>query len=326
SVEPCLLRRRASRNMTAMHAYLPRDFVETAEGLFFAVLASDLDKQRLPGFLRYVRTGNSLRKLATEEANQLLESSYPEYLYYSSLRDVRLHGVPPNRIRRHHSARRRANEILRSNVHQSIETKTRRIIELLVHSGVDAGQIGLSGSLAIGAHHAHSDIDLVIYDRRLFVRAREAVRHATAAGDLQPMNERLWREAYERRRCCLSFSEFLWHERRKHNKLVIDGTKADISLVIPDAAPSTVAWKKIAKTEIQARVIHDLHAFDYPASWSVDHAELSEVVSFTHTYTGQARRGELITARGWKERSATGASRLLVGTSREARDEFIKVV
>jgi predicted nucleotidyltransferase len=309
-----------------MREYLPRDFIETAEGLFFAVVTHHLDEDRLPGFLRYTRDNGVLRKLTTEQANQVLESSFPHYLYQSRLFAARLHGVPKDRIERHHSARRRASEILANPPRDHLEGKCRRVLELLIEGGVDSKRLGVTGSLAIQAHQAKSDLDLVVYDRRQFALAREMVRRAIAEDVVQPLDDRLWRETYKRRGCILSFDEYVWHERRKHNKLVIEGTKADISLVVPDVAPVAAEWKKISLMEIQARVVDDVFAFDYPARLTVDHPEISEIVIFTHTYTGQARQSERIVARGWLERSTAGDTRLVVGTSREAGDEFVSVV
>ena len=54
----------------------------------------------------------------------------------------------------------------------------------------------------------------------------------------------------------------------------------------------------------------------------MDHDEISRVLSFTHTYSGQALAGEVIEARGVVERH--GDERwLIVGTTREAKGEYI---
>ena len=50
------------------------------------------------------------------------------------------------------------------------------------------------------------------------------------------------------------------------------------------------------------------------------------MVSFTATYIGQAKTGELIEARGKIEQNQHGVIRLVVGSSREAKDEYIKVL
>ncbi|MFW5638973.1 MAG: DNA polymerase subunit beta, partial [Methanoculleus sp.] len=62
--------------------------------------------------------------------------------------------------------------------------------------------------------------------------------------------------------------------------------------------------------------------FDNPAVYAVDHDEIGRVLSFTHTYSGQALAGEVIEARGVVERH--GDERwLIVGTTREAKGEYI---
>ncbi|PKL59366.1 MAG: DNA polymerase subunit beta, partial [Methanomicrobiales archaeon HGW-Methanomicrobiales-4] len=50
---------------------------------------------------------------------------------------------------------------------------------------------------------------------------------------------------------------------------------------------------------------------------------ISKVFSFTHTYTGQARKGEKIEARGVIEQH-NDEQWLIVGTTREAKGEYIR--
>ena len=57
--------------------YLPKDFIETAEGLIFAVVSYQAQDGKVGCFLRYVRKGNGWRKGATDEANTLLQKNYP---------------------------------------------------------------------------------------------------------------------------------------------------------------------------------------------------------------------------------------------------------
>ena len=70
----------------------------------------------------------------------------------------------------------------------------------------------------------------------------------------------------------------------------------------------------------------DRYAYDYPDSYSVAHDSVNEVFVFTGTYFGQAIKGETIEARGMLEQNELGKRRLVVGTSREATGEYIKVV
>jgi predicted nucleotidyltransferase len=193
---------------------------------------------------------------------------------------------------------------------------------MLEEAGVPPTSVGLTGSLLIRAHSEHSDIDLVIYDRSAFERARDFVGSLPAEAG---MSDALWREAYRRRGCALSFSEYVRHESRKHNKLVVEGAKVDLGLVLA-GPPDAGIWQKVALTEIVAEVDDDQRAFEHPARYHVRHPEIFEIVSYTPTFAGQARPGEFVAARGWKERSEDGRARLLIGTSREAGGEFIRVV
>ena len=79
-------------------------------------------------------------------------------------------------------------------------------------------------------------------------------------------------------------------------------------------------------TTISARVIDDRYAFDLPARYPVEHDHIQEVVACTHTYVGQARAGECIRASGVVEVDDRGRSRLVVGTTREAGDQYLRVL
>ena len=63
-------------------------------------------------------------------------------------------------------------------------------------------------------------------------------------------------------------------------------------------------------------------AFDNPAVYEVEHESVSRVLSFTHTYSGQALAGETIEACGVVELHGD-EEWLIVGTTREARGEYI---
>ena len=78
----------------------------------------------------------------------------------------------------------------------------------------------------------------------------------------------------------------------------------------------------IGKMTIGATVTDASLSFDNPAVYEVEHESVSRVLSFTHTYSGQARAGESIEACGICERHGTELW-LVVGTTREARGEYI---
>ena len=82
--------------------------------------------------------------------------------------------------------------------------------------------------------------------------------------------------------------------------------------------------RKLGLTTIKAKVTDDSGAFDYPASYIIDDDDIERVLCYTATYTGQAFKGEVIEAAGMVECDAEGRRYMVVGTSREAPDEYIK--
>jgi len=209
----------------------------------------------------------------------------------------------------------RAVEILR-------DARVRRLLSLF---SLPPGSIGCTGSFLCGLENEASDIDLVVYGDYWF-RAVEILRDATGNGLLEPIDEAMWRRIYEKRKPELGFDEFLIHEKRKWNRGKIGTTYFDIlytrsyadALCVPHAKGRVLGRGTIEATVTDARFSHDS-----PAVYRVDHGEVSSVLSFTHTYSGQAREGEVIEARGVLEEHG-GDVWLVVGTSREAKGEFIR--
>lgn len=322
---------------TAGVRFLPRDFVETADGLLFAVVNAGIEADRVLSFLRYQRMGDRLHKFDTATANAFLADTHPALLYRSTAHDAALHGVPVEQISRHYRPAQRLAEWIAPDHKQDdcppISSASgvwrERLLQLAqIIGGGPAipNWLGVTGSLLVGAQREGSDIDLVCYGRQDFARARERLIQAQATGLLQPLPDALWQDAYQRRGCSLSWEEYLWHERRKGNKFACDGIKVDVSLIDAPAPATHWAGTKVERAVVQCRVSDDTYAFDYPACYEVEHAQLRRIVCYTPTYFGQARTGERIEAAGWIERDSQGQHRLLVGTSREAAGEFIRVL
>lgn len=308
--------------------FLPKDFIEIEEGLIFAVISYHPHDQKVGCFLRYVRDTNGWHKVDTEQANRLLERHYSEFLYYSNQFDAAFHAVPVNRIFRHHQPEQRLQLLRQQPAEDELQQKLHKLINILQHYEVDIGAMGLTGSILINQQKASSDIDLVIYGREAFHQCRQAVKSAIADNLLQKLDNVQMQENYQRRDSELDYDSFSWHEYRKYNKAMIDGSKFDIGMVcVKDELDIEHRhfFKQGIKT-IQCRVIDDCYAFDFPARYRVDNAVTPEVISFTHTYVGQAVKGEFIEVCGALECDASGTCRIVVGSSREARDEYIKVV
>jgi predicted nucleotidyltransferase len=306
--------------------FQPKDFIETDEGLIFAVVTEDLEDQRILSSLRYRRTDNGYLKLSTREAEELLKKHHPHYLYYSPARDVKMHGVHRQRVVRHHQPRQRLQEIHSGTPEDPIESKLQRLSLLFEDHGLDLSKMGVTGSLLIGAQKHSSDIDLVFYRREAFFKAREIIKTLLAKQHLQPLDDKLWQDTYERRGCALSYHDYRWHEQRKYNKAAIDGTKFDISLLTPAPWWDLLRYRKQGRFKLQGIITDDSQCFDYPARYTLNHPSVKEAISYTVTYAGQAMRGEYVEIQGQLEVSTAGHLRMVIGTNREAPHEYIKAL
>ncbi len=308
--------------------FLPKDFIQTKEGLIFAVVCYQPQDNKVGCFLRYVADGQGWKKVDTEQANSLLQTQYPQYLYKSSQFDTAFHAVAPSDIVQHFQPEQKLKQLIQQPPRDDIAQKLRKLMVILLHYGANGDNLGLTGSMLIDQHRASSDIDLVVYGRDNFHLMRQAIQQAIADKALSQLDSTLMQDNYERRAAELSYSEFAWHEYRKFNKAAIEGTKFDIGMVClwDELEVDTNQYQKQGTRTFKTKVIDDHRAFDFPALYLVDDEMTPDIVSFTHTYVGQAKNNELIEVSGTVEYNiATGQRRLIIGSTREAEGEYIKV-
>lgn len=293
-----------------------RDFIEDADGWIYAVSTYD-NAERAGCVLRYVpdpdgeRTdlrGRRYKKYDFEDAYAIIRQQKPEYA------DT-VQRIPVADIRR----------VFKPEIEMpAIAASHPRVAELVSVLEVPAGSAGCTGSILCGLDIESSDIDLVVYGREWF-RAQKALRAAILAGRIEGMSPEMWDRVYRKRRPEISYADFVRHETRKWNRGQIGGTYFDLLFSRSyDELEKVVIGngEVLGRTTIEATVTDSSLAFDNPAVYTVDHEEISRVLSFTHTYSGQAFAGETIEACGVAEQH--GNERwLIVGTTREARGEYI---
>jgi len=296
-----------------------RDFIEDKDGWLYAVSAYD-NAERIGCILRYVpdpdgervsKSGIRYMKLDFEPAFRLIGEEKPQYL------DT-IHRVPTADVRR----------IYKPEIElPTIAARDPRVRTLMKTFFVPVSSMGCTGSLLCGLEIESSDIDFIVYGREWFT-AREQLIRAVKKGKLEPMSEELWETVYRKRRPEISLEDFILHEKRKWNRGQIEGTYFDLLYSRGYGEIENATTKKgvvIGPMIIEAIVTDATYAYDNPAVYSVDHETISKVLSFTHTYSGQATKGELIIARGICERHGN-EDWLIVGTTREAKGEYIKSV
>jgi predicted nucleotidyltransferase len=293
-----------------------RDFVEDPDGWIYAVSTYD-NEINIGCVLRYVPedegervgpSGQRYRKYDFEEAYARIAREKPAYAgLVQRIPRADLHRVLKPDL-----------EIPR------IAASHPRVKKLLDLFGLPPGTVGCTGSLLCGLENGSSDIDMVVYGKHWFA-AQALVRQGIADGRIEGMSPEMWRKVYEKRRPEIPYEVFVLHEQRKWNRGQIDGTYFDIlytrSYDNLAGAPSG-RGDVLGKQTIVATVTDASLAFDNPAVYTVEHESVTKVLSFTHTYSGQALTGETIEACGVLEQH--GAERwLIVGTTREAKGEYI---
>ena len=222
-------------------------------------------------------------------------------------------------------------------------------------AGIPYQSMGISGSILPGLYDPeNSDVDFVIYGLAYHRRAMDLfgqIKDTPKYQSFRSIGDDYWRKVYDKRikDSTLSFEEFCWYEKRKNNRGVVDGTLFDIL--------ATREWNEISGTwgetsyqplgqmTVECTVSNALASFDNPAVYEVQDVKIvdinltsppsnrvsapniSEIASFTHTYSGQAREGERIVARGKLEKviNIKESYRIVVGTTRESLNEFIKL-
>ncbi|MGZ4903294.1 MAG: DNA polymerase subunit beta [Halobacteriota archaeon] len=292
-----------------------RDFVITKNGWIFAVASYD-NEDAVRGFLRYVpdkggertmRDGSRYRKLGFYEAQALMQSlgCYRRGLCAIPFKKIREVKHPDEYVQR------------------STDAAVEQIAQMLERYGVSRRKMGVTGSRLVGLEAETSDIDFVLYGTSSFARGRQALRNAIQSGDILPISKSMWRRIYLKRSPELSFSEFVTHERRKWNRGMVGATYFDL-LFVRDFEEISIEPLGIDDdyATIRAKVTDAEYAFDSPAIYEIEHETVQKVLSYTHTYAGQACNDEVIEARGLCNKG--DVTRLIVGTTREARGEWIK--
>ena len=293
-----------------------RDFIVTKDDWIFAV-ADYCHEDGIRSILRYVPdpqgtrgTGKKYRKMDFDDAFIFMRKARPEWVS-----DV--HIVPWDSVKEILAPDKRLPQITEKN------EKVKAIVKSL-EKHVPLENMGVTGSLLPGLEIGSSDIDYIVYGSSWFT-ARDIIRREKQKKNpITEISDDMWQDIYKKRRPDISFDEFLLHEIRKGNRGMVGGTYFDLLYVRDwkDIEPC-LRGTDVGNKTIEATVTNADFAFDSPAIYKIDHPEISYVLSYTHTYAGQALVGERIEARGMVE-IVGNMKRLIVGTTREPKGEWIR--
>ncbi|KGK99571.1 DNA polymerase subunit beta [Methanococcoides methylutens] len=296
-----------------------RDFIITKDDWIFAV-ADYFHPDGVRCVLRYVPdesgdrqlNGMKYRKYDFDVAFDFMRENKPEWV-----QDV--HIVPEDQVKKVLYPPDPVPELINQ------DERVKAVADVLLSAGIPLEKMGVTGSFLPGLQNKQSDVDFVVYGNDWF-RARDAISAAKKQGGfIEDIDEEMWHRIYNKRIPEISYEEFILHEKRKGNRGMVGGTYFDLLFVrdwdqiIEPLSRGT----DVGTMRIEATVTDDELAFDNPSVYKVDHDEIDHVLSYTHTYAGQALEGEAIDAQGVVEQVGD-IKRLVVGTSREPKGEWIR--
>lgn len=314
-----------------------RDFIETREGLLFSVVLNLHPVSGIISQLRFRRTSTGLVKIGSTQDSYQFLSDYPGYVQFCPELDRDLVIVPRDCVMRHYNPTSGLIEIMKSDNGADVSVI---VSELLLKSGLHLDDLGITGSYLIGAQDHESDIDLVIYGLDTYNRLVLALQECVEQAIFSPLDRGDWQRIYQKRgldaTTGYTFREFLWHESRKWNRAKLGKRRFDllsgrrIEEITGDFQDFT--FKRLGEAHVECKVIDSSLGFDYPARYQVSNCNalcqnVREIVSFTHTYIDQVREGEVALCAGILEKVSGKEDyyRILIGSSREATGEFLKV-
>jgi hypothetical protein len=333
-----------------------RDFVETAEGLFFCVVGYVHPPGRYAAYLKYTPASAGKwargpvayrRELPYYHVRHVLrtldflEREHPRYVWRDPATGVRFSGVPRAAVATYYAPEGRLAS-LRAGPRDPLEEEVRTLAELLLATGgLPPEVLGVTGSVLLGLHNpTFSDIDLTVYGAGPTRRVREALGRLSG-GPVQPLpadRRERWR-ADTTERFGLSAGDVAHLESRRWNYFLFGDRYVSVH---PTRAEAEMTerygdrrWTPAGPAVVEARVTDATASLYLPAVYGVAPlafregrpGPLAEVVSYEALYCGVADEGERVLASGHLERDeATGVARLIVGAAADPAGGFLRIL
>jgi hypothetical protein len=148
------------------------DFVETVDGLLFAVKGLFHPEGLVIAYLRYVsdaegdrkRGGKRYRRVYDlEETTRFLSKRYPHYVHHIANLGLTLQAVPMERLAKIYKPQERLRELM-ANPRTDLEGVVSKFVTSLSdESGVPLEDFGVSGSILVDLASYDSDVDIIVY-------------------------------------------------------------------------------------------------------------------------------------------------------------------
>jgi predicted nucleotidyltransferase len=299
------------------------DYVETQEGLLFAVKGVHHPEGLTIAYLRYVpdptgtreRSGRRYRRVYDlEETNSFLRDNYPQYINTVEDRGLTLQSIPNGRITRTYKPRERLEELL-ADPRPGPERTISKLVSALTEYGAPLDGLGVSGSVLIGMDAPDSDVDLIGYGFDAGSKVYEALRRLRQEAD--------WVSPYDAETVG-DVTRSRWGdtgqdleglgaiEARKIQHGLVDGTDYFIRLVRePEEFEEAISSRPLGRVTLRTTVKESGDSIYTPCTYEIDECSYrgshewpdpSQLVSFRGKFTEQAGDGDRVEAKGTLER------------------------
>jgi predicted nucleotidyltransferase len=305
-------------------------YIETIEGWYFAVKGMEHPGDRRIAVLRYapdpdegkrMKEGKRYRRLyGFDEQEAWIRRLCPRYLAYDPVFQTTLQSVPLERIRRTYNPKDRLQTLAGATRLDPLAEDAIDLMDVLQkESGAPMSAFGITGSLLIGMHTEHSDIDFCVFGAENCRKVSGALAGLLAEGGqkgLRRLDEKGMRELYSERSAekSMRFEDFDAMEKRKANQGRFRNRTWFARFVRTRDEAECVYGERLyvplGRSAIRAAVRSDREAIFTPCRYAL--AEVrgagnpdlplpEEIVSFRGRFCEQARLGDRIAASGLLE-------------------------
>jgi uncharacterized protein len=325
-------------------------YLETHDGLFFAVKGLEHPPDRTIAVLRYVpdpeggtrkKGDKAYRRLYHfNEQEQLIRTAYPQYLAYDPVFQTTLQSVPWSTVRRIYDPRERIQEWAQNAARSAVEEDAYAFACLLQEKAqVPFSALGIAGSLLIGLHTEHSDLDAVAFGsencKKVYQTLRRLLDDESRDG-LSRLDRKGLEELYAERvkDTQMDFRKFVDLEKQKVNQGSFRNRPYFIRFIKEPRETGLIYGQQryvpLGRVCITASIADDSESIFTPCRYALADVRIlegpqqnspGEIVSFRGRFCEQARVGDSIAAAGTLERieKNTGevSHRLLLGNAVE---------
>ena len=305
------------------------DLIESKDKIIFDVKGVVHPPNKVVAFIRYVPDHEGSRERDGKRYNKfyslskrytLLKQNYPQYLVNDPVFNTLLCEVPLDDLVYHYQPAQGLQDLRTRNDLDEAETAALQFMKTLKEeSGVQWGQLGVSGSILVKIHEPSSDLDLIVYGSKTGYLVAETMKRMLRkkksvfkAYDLEGLRELF---DFRSQDTITSFEDFVRTDSRKvsHGKFI--GKHFFIRFVKDHSEISeqygSIIYKPEGKARIKATVVNDSEALFTPCRYKLVDVEIvegpkvepiEEIVSFRGRFCEQARSGENVIAEGKLER------------------------